>query len=158
MATAILHAMEAVATRQQLDLAVHKMADVSARDNLTGLFQDRFFRDTVDREIIRAKRDEYTFSVCKIRLDDFDKINDSLDNEKRDRLIIDMSQMLQRNLGEKQILSRYEKGAFTFLLKGDSQRESRRYKGRMCKAFITLLGKRSDVKCQHNYQCGGFTI
>jgi len=123
LTAAIHHAMETVAARLQLDLAVHKMADVSTRDNLTGLFQGRFFRDTVDREIIRAKRNELTFSVCKIQLDDFDKINEIWGTEKRDRLIVDMSKMLQRSIGEEQILSRYEKGAFTFLLSGDSQKK-----------------------------------
>ena len=120
---AIYNAMETAETRQQLNSAIHNMADVSVRCQLTGLFRERFFRDAVDREIIRAKRNEYSFSVCKVQIDDFNQVYDICGKDIADQLVVNLSEVLKRNLEESQILCRYEKGAFTFLLVEDIQQK-----------------------------------
>jgi diguanylate cyclase (GGDEF)-like protein len=115
----INHAMETAFSRRKLHSILDKMADISAHDDLTDLFQARYFRDGLDREIIRAKRDDRSFYVCKVQLDEGDRTLKNMDRGAMDDAILKVSKLLREYLGGKNLLCRYENAAFAFIVQDD---------------------------------------
>ena len=57
-------------------LSFRKMKDLSVTDELTGLYNRRYFFDYFEREMARAKRYEHPISIVIIDVDNFKNFND----------------------------------------------------------------------------------
>ncbi len=69
---------------EQLELALanfrlrDKLREQSARDQLTGLFNRRYMEESLDRELRRARREDYSLGLLMMDLDHFKDLNDDL--------------------------------------------------------------------------------
>jgi diguanylate cyclase (GGDEF)-like protein/PAS domain S-box-containing protein len=61
-----------------------KLREQAIRDPLTNLFNRRYLEETIEREIARAKREEYQISLLLLDIDHFKKINDSYGHKAGD--------------------------------------------------------------------------
>jgi diguanylate cyclase (GGDEF)-like protein/PAS domain S-box-containing protein len=72
-----------------------KLRDQSIRDPLTGLFNRRFMQESLDREMIRARRKSHPLSVLFIDLDNFKRFNDTFGHDAGDLVLRSVADLLR---------------------------------------------------------------
>ena len=87
------------------DLTDRKKAEeLSIRDELTGLYNRRYFTEVFEREIKRAQREEEPFVFAMADIDFFKKLNDSYGHQQGDIALQKVSNALQESLKRPQDL------------------------------------------------------
>ncbi len=70
------------------NVALHEMVSEQAvTDELTGLANNRAFRDVIDREAARARRFSHPLSLLMLDIDDFKKVNDTYGHPQGDEVL-----------------------------------------------------------------------
>lgn len=94
------------------DITQKKMfEELSIRDGLTGLYNRRFFDETLTREINRAHRDKNNLSFVMFDVDFFKKYNDSYGHKAGDKALISVSNEIAKVF--------HRAGDFVFRLGGE---------------------------------------
>ena len=97
---------------EQIAIAVHKalafrdMKELAIRDELTGLYNRRYFFDTFEREMSRAKRYEREISVIICDIDNFKNFNDTHGHLMGDKLLKAFSDILVKNVRQSDVVAR----------------------------------------------------
>jgi diguanylate cyclase (GGDEF)-like protein len=114
------HFLQSIADRCALAIAnarLHQQVEAQARtDELTGLFNRRYFLELGERELNRAKRYELPLSAIMIDIDHFKKVNDTHGHSVGDEVLREVSQRLTSHVRETDILSRYGGEEFAVVL------------------------------------------
>jgi diguanylate cyclase (GGDEF)-like protein len=76
-------------------------------DPLTGIYNRRFMEQRLREEISKARRYEFKLAVLLLDLDHFKQINDELGHQAGDQMLIEISDLLNRELRDSDILARY---------------------------------------------------
>lgn len=76
-----------------------KIEELSVTDELTGLYNRRFFNSTIKRELNRAQRDEKLLTFAIMDVDYFKQYNDHYGHLKGDEVLATIGQTLKRMLG-----------------------------------------------------------
>jgi diguanylate cyclase (GGDEF)-like protein len=85
-------------------------------DTLTGLPNRRMFRDRLEQEIKRCKRDAQQLAILFIDLDHFKEVNDTLGHDNGDLLLVEAGQRIQSCLRESDTVARMGGDEFTVIL------------------------------------------
>jgi diguanylate cyclase (GGDEF)-like protein/PAS domain S-box-containing protein len=72
-----------------------KLRDQSIRDPLTGLFNRRFIEESLERELIRAKRKNQSLSVLFLDIDHFKRFNDTFGHDAGDLVLQSVADLLR---------------------------------------------------------------
>jgi len=102
-----------VSERKKIERIIERKA---SHDHLTGLPNKTLFYDRFKLAIARAKRNEETFAVMFLDLDDFKNINDVYGHRVGDNVLQAMSARMQKCLRESDTLARVGGDEFTLLL------------------------------------------
>lgn len=100
--------------KKQID---RRMNDLQQRDSLTGLHNRNYFLQMVDAHIKKCCQTSEKFSVIYIDLEGLKEINVSLGHALGDKLLIELSNRLQRLINDDFILSRFNGDEFVILFK-----------------------------------------
>lgn len=88
-----------VASQIALSLASLQMReslrDQSVRDSLTGLFNRRFMQESLEREIIRARRKNHPLSLLFLDIDHFKRFNDTFGHDAGDSVLQSVADVLR---------------------------------------------------------------
>jgi len=76
-------------------------------DGLTGLYNHRYFQESLSGELLRAQRFDYPVSLLMIDVDHFKEYNDKYSHPKGDIVLKDISKILKESLRAYDIPSRY---------------------------------------------------
>jgi len=104
------------------DITQHKMLtdrlqNLADLDSLTGLHNRRYFTEELDRLVERSHRREfYSFSLLFVDLDNFKYINDSHGHHVGDRILIEVSTLLQGKVRKGDLLARLGGDEFAVIL------------------------------------------
>ena len=71
-----------------------KLRDQSIRDPLTGLFNRRFMEESLQRELIRARRKNHPLSVLFLDIDHFKRFNDTFGHDAGDLVLQSAAELL----------------------------------------------------------------
>ena len=71
----------------EIGLLQSKLREQAIRDPLTELFNRRYLEDTLDRELARATREDYSVCVIMMDLDHFKRVNDTYGHEAGDKVL-----------------------------------------------------------------------
>ncbi len=63
------------------------LREQSVRDYLTGLFNRRYMEETLERELLRAARKEFSLGILMIDMDDFKHFNDNFGHAAGDAVL-----------------------------------------------------------------------
>ncbi len=103
-------------------------------DALTGLSNRRTFFEACRRELSRTRRHKLAMSVAVIDIDDLHRVNTAVGHRAGDALIREMSEVIQRQLRQADVLARFDGGKFALLFPHTDATQSRTVSIRICDA------------------------
>jgi diguanylate cyclase (GGDEF)-like protein len=107
---------------------VQRLADT---DELTGLFNRRYFFDTAGKEFERAAQGQHPLSILIMDIDDFKKFNDKYGHLVGDQVLRGAAQLMHSCVRARDVIGRYGGEEFSIALPGtdaqDAARIARRF-------------------------------
>lgn len=101
-----------ISRQRRLDATVRELYGLATRDELTGLFNRRFFFSEADRMLA----DGAQVSLLFFDLDDFKRINDTFGHLAGDRILRDVGALFLRRTRHEDLIARYGGDEFVMLL------------------------------------------
>jgi diguanylate cyclase (GGDEF)-like protein len=103
-------------TRREL-IRQLQIAERTARtDALTGVYNRRFMREALAREVARAERNQSKFSVLFADVDKFKDFNTRFGHVIGDRVLIDVATVLKKNFRAEDLVTRYGGDEFLVIM------------------------------------------
>jgi diguanylate cyclase (GGDEF)-like protein len=92
-----------------LNKEIHKYKELSLTDELTGLFNKRYFQARFEEEVARAKRYKQRLSLIFCDIDFFKNINDQYGHQVGDRILRETADILKGAMGDLNVIIRLRK-------------------------------------------------
>ena len=102
--------------KQNIDTAMEKMAAMSTRDELTGLYNRRYMNELLEQEFNRAMRYDTNLSCLLMDLDLFKQVNDKYGHTCGDFVLKEFAVRLEQNRRGSDSVFRYGGEEFLMLL------------------------------------------
>jgi diguanylate cyclase (GGDEF)-like protein len=119
------------AAYKELESTNLRLKEYSFKDEVTGLYNRRFFSMRLDEELARYRRFNHPASVVLMDLDGFKAVNDDLGHAVGDETLRDIAQILQKHSRGINVVSRYGGDEFAILLVETSKAGARLYADRI---------------------------
>ena len=119
------------AAYKELESTNARLKETSFKDEVTGLYNRRFFSLRLEEELSRYRRFNHPVSVVLLDLDGFKSVNDSLGHAVGDDTLRDMAQILMKHSRGINVVSRYGGDEFAVLLVETSKAGARLYADRI---------------------------
>ncbi len=97
---------------------------LSILDGLTNVYNYRYFREFIEKEISRAKRYNQTFSLSMVDIDDFKKYNDKYGHLSGDKLLKQIASFFVNAVRTADTIFRYGGDEFIILLSMTTKEEA----------------------------------
>ncbi len=97
-------------------LTLEQTRELVRRDELTGLYNRRYFFERFEREVCRSNRYNRVLSLLMIDIDHFKNYNDTYGHLRGDRLLKRLSRILEGSLRKIDVVARYGGEEFLVLL------------------------------------------
>jgi diguanylate cyclase (GGDEF)-like protein/PAS domain S-box-containing protein len=88
----------------------------SISDPLTGLHNRRFMQESLNRELLRARRSGVPVGICMVDIDHFKRINDVHGHDAGDAVLLELGRLLRESVRASDIVCRYGGEEFTIIL------------------------------------------
>ena len=112
----ISNALEKAGLKREMRMAQQKLAEMSVRDELTGMFNRRYFREALEREVSGAQRYGHGLALCMIDLDHFKRVNDTHGHLCGDRVLHEFGRLLNDTIRKYDVGCRYGGEEFAVIL------------------------------------------
>lgn len=93
-----------------------KLVELATIDDLTGLYNRRYFYDRFNQEIERARRYQHFLSCLILDLDDFKRVNDTYGHLVGDQVLQEIAQIVRDNCRASDLPARFGGEEFILLL------------------------------------------
>jgi two-component system, cell cycle response regulator len=104
---AIANTLEKAKLRQEVALAQQEISRMAVRDELTGLYNRRYFMEALERECARANRSGDPLSLCILDLDHFKLVNDTYGHLQGDEVLKKFAGLLTKSSRDSDLVCRY---------------------------------------------------
>ena len=131
-------AMRLDAAYRELEATNAKLKETSFKDEVTGLYNRRFFSLRLEEEISRFRRFNHPVSVVVLDLDGFKSVNDEFGHAVGDETLRDIGQILMKHSRGINVVSRYGGDEFAVLLVETSKSGARLYADRIRQVVATF--------------------
>ncbi len=101
---------------RRLEVAVNRLVDISTTDHLTGLSNRREFLERYEFEKKRMERYGGNLAIAIMDIDYFKMINDNFGHDTGDRVLVQLADLLEKNIRETDMVARWGGEEFLFLL------------------------------------------
>jgi two-component system cell cycle response regulator len=108
--------MEIEKLKRELRKAHRKISEMATLDELTGLYNRRYFMEALERERARAERHGKDLSLCMMDLDLFRRVNDKLGHTAGDLVLADMGRIIREWSRQTDLPCRYGGEEFAVIL------------------------------------------
>jgi diguanylate cyclase (GGDEF)-like protein len=92
---------------RKINEAQQKLMEMATIDDLTKLYNRRYFFERFNQEIERAKRYQRPLSCVILDIDYFKNVNDTYGHLSGDQVLIDIAQILKNNCRQSDLAGRY---------------------------------------------------
>lgn len=93
-----------------------QLFNLAIYDDLTGLYNFRFFTQAIEREISRSKRYGHPLTILLMDIDDFKKINDTYGHEKGNEVLKCLAETILESVRDSDYAARYGGEEFVLIL------------------------------------------
>ena len=119
------------AAYKELETTNARLKETSFKDDVTGLYNRRFFSLRLEEELSRYRRFNHPVSVVLLDLDNFKAVNDDFGHMMGDETLREVSQILMKLSRGINVVSRYGGDEFAVLLVETSKAGARLYADRI---------------------------
>ncbi len=112
----IINAIEKGRLRREIKQAHKRIAEMSVKDELTGLYNRRYFKESVKQEVARSVRYGTDMVLCMLDLDHFKQVNDNYGHSAGDMVLAVMGRKLRKWTRESDIVCRFGGEEFVIIL------------------------------------------
>ena len=119
------------AAYKELESTNARLKETSFKDEVTGLYNRRFFSLRLEEELSRYRRFNHPVSVVLLDLDGFKAVNDEFGHTVGDDTLRDVAQILMKHSRGINVVSRYGGDEFAVLLVETSKAGARLYADRI---------------------------
>jgi diguanylate cyclase (GGDEF)-like protein len=131
---------------QELFRLYSEVAQKAIKDQRTGLFNHGYFEDLLEKELVRAKSLQTSFSLAILDLDNFKRFNDTFGHLKGDKLLEFVAKLLQKECGpHNYIVARYGGEEFTILLPDQGEMAAFRFVDDLRKKLNDTFYEGADI-------------
>jgi len=116
---------------KELESTNARLKEFSFKDEVTGLYNRRFFSIRLEEEVSRYRRFNHPVSVVLLDLDGFKSVNDDLGHPAGDETLRGMAEILLRHSRGINVICRYGGDEFAILLVETSKAGARLYADRI---------------------------
>jgi len=116
LSRSINNALEKFRLNREINMAMTKMAEISTTDELTGLYNRRYFTEALEREMARAKRYGTSLVMCMMDLDYFKRVNDAYGHTAGDMVLAEIGKILKDCIRQSDLACRYGGEEFAVIL------------------------------------------
>ena len=145
---AISNALTKLQLKKESRKIMQQMVEMSTRDALTGLYNRRYFYESLDREIARSGRIRSDMSLCMMDLDHFKNINDTMGHPAGDMVLAEFGNLLKEWIRQSDLACRYGGEEFAVIL---TSTDIQRAVG-VCERFRETLNQRTFCYNQTPFQ------
>jgi len=131
-----------------------KLKDAANKDFLTGMFNRRYFFDSGKQIFKKNKRKAYPIAVAMIDIDKFKNINDTYGHDVGDDAIKEIKKVLDKNLRESDLVSRFGGEEFCILLEEIDINNLQKLFEKIRAAFETNVIKTNDLEISYTISIG----
>ncbi len=136
---AINNALTKLQLKKESRKVMQQMAEMSTRDVLTGLYNRRYFYESLDREMSRCGRTRSDMSLCMMDLGHFKNINDSLGHPAGDMVLAGFAKLLKEWIRQSDMACRYGGEEFVVILPDTDMHQA----AGVCERFRETLNQRT---------------
>jgi len=116
---------------REIETSSAQLKEFSFKDEVTGLYNRRFFSIRLEEEVSRYRRFDHPVSLVLMDLDRFKAVNDELGHGAGDETLRGFADILLRNSRGINVICRYGGDEFAVLLVETSKTGARRYADRI---------------------------
>jgi diguanylate cyclase (GGDEF)-like protein/PAS domain S-box-containing protein len=96
------------------------LRELSVRDHLTGLYNRRYMEETLDRELLRAKRKHFSLGIIMLDIDNFKQFNDACGHAVGDEILHGFGNMILDHVRGDDVPSRHGGDEFVIIMPDSS--------------------------------------
>jgi diguanylate cyclase (GGDEF)-like protein len=132
-------------TKEQLQNALAKIDELAITDELTGLYNRRHFMKVLEQQRAVSNREDTSFVLVFIDLDNFKLLVDECGHEVGDEVLFKLSELLKDSIREVDLVARSGGEEFMLLLNGVGLKTASIVVERIRYAVEVLLFSKSDL-------------
>lgn len=123
-----------------------KLAKYSMTDELTGLYNRRYFHDRLNAFYQERQRNGKQFEVLMMDIDNFKYINDHYGHNVGDEVLVNVASMIKTNIREYDVPCRYGGDEFVVILSDSDEVTVEHIKSRLLKEMELLSQKYPNAR------------
>jgi len=110
----------------QLNLQMKQLHTLSVTDELTKIYNRRYFFDMATKYLSLSRREEKPLSFIMLDIDFFKQVNDKYGHVVGDFILVELSNIIQKRIRESDVFARLGGEEFAVLLNNASSKDSKR--------------------------------
>jgi len=130
---------------EALAQALKTLKEEAIRDPLTNLYNRRYLRDYLSRELMRAAREKIRVAAIMIDLDHFKRVNDTAGHAAGDLVLTEIAMLLKRHIRGTDIACRHGGEEFMLVLPNATLQSARSRAEAICLAIREESGSLMGV-------------
>lgn len=108
--------LQLFARQVSLDIENHRLYELSVTDGLTGAYNHKYLLKRLREEVSASRRYSQPVALAMIDIDHFKAVNDTWGHPTGDRILIDLTDLIKRNMRDCDLLARYGGEEFALIL------------------------------------------
>lgn len=143
--SALARTREELAARvEEIEALNAQLKEQAIRDPLTGLYNRRYYNETVEREFAAAMRRRDPVSIAVVDVDHFKRVNDAHGHATGDEVLVALAEVLRQGVRTSDLVCRFGGEEFVIVLPGASVEVGEARAEALCQAFRSLRFKGGD--------------
>ena len=139
---------------RQLDENEKQLQVLSFTDDLTNIYNRRYFMQYLDQEFKRAQRTGEVFSIAILDLDNFKQINDQWGHLVGDQVLHAMTRKFEGTMRQADICARYGGDEFIFLFPHTNRLQVQIWAERMYEIFAETPVRLDGIEISPSFSVG----